>query len=114
MELTRAERAARIREETIAGVVARLFQMLVDIYGATELNSLEKVVGKREGQEVALTFLALNHTITFHLSKTRLVPHVGKSNKAVAEVILAMKREDLIPSFIKFIRTKNSLVGVIK
>ncbi len=114
MELTRAERAARIREETIAGVVARLFQMLVDIYGATELNSLEKVVGKREGQEVALTFLALNHTITFHLSKTRLVPHVGKSNKAVAEVILAMKREDLIPSFIKFIRTKNSLGGVIK
>ena len=114
MELTRAERASRIREETMAGTVARLFQMLVDIYGDIELNSLEKVVGKREGQEVALTFLVLDHTITFHLSKTRLVPHVGKSDKAVAEVILTMKKEDLIPSFIEFIRIKNSVGGVLK
>jgi len=114
MELTRAERASRIKEETIAGVVARLFQMLVDIYGAIELNSLEKVVGKREGQEVALTFQAYDTTITFHLSKTRLIPHVGKSNKAVAEVILTQKKEDLIPSFIDFIRTKNTLGGLVK
>ena len=114
MDLTRAERALRIREETVAGVVARLFQMLIDIYGAIELNNLETVVGKREGQEVALTFLALDHTITFHLSKTRLIPHVGKSNKAIAEVILTQKREELIPSFIDFIHTKNTLGGILK
>jgi len=114
MELTRAERAAQIRQQTIAGTVGRLFQMLVDIYGAIELNSLEKVVGKREGQEVALSFPALHTTITFHLSKTRLIPHSGKSDKAIAEVILNMKKEDLIPSFVEFIRIKNTFGGLFK
>ena len=88
--------------------------MLVDIYGEIGLNSLEKVVKKREGQEVELEFKALDTTVTFTLSKTRLTPRLGKSDKAVTTVILTMPREELIPGFIVFIRTKNSLLGLLK
>lgn len=87
--------------------------MLVDIYGEPELDSLRKVVGKREGQEVELYFKPIDVTVTFTLSKTRLIPHVGKSDKAVSTVILNMKKEDLIPSFIEFIRTKNTFFGLL-
>ncbi len=98
----------------MAGVVGRLFQMLVDIYGEIGLNSLEKVVKKREGQEVELEFEALNTTITFTLSKTRLTPRAGKSDKAVTTVILKVPREELLTSFNYFIRTKNNIFGLIK
>ena len=88
--------------------------MLVDIYGEIGLDSLEKVVKKREGQEVELVFEALDTTITFTLSKTRLTPRIGKSDKAVTTVTLAMPREDLIPDIVYFIRTKNNLFGLLK
>ncbi len=88
--------------------------MLVDIYGATELKSLERIVGKREGQEVELVFEALNSTITFNFSKSRLTPQMGKSDRAVTTVILSMKKEELLPSFNSFIRTKDNLWGMLK
>ncbi|MHA1291749.1 MAG: hypothetical protein ACTSQJ_03660 [Promethearchaeota archaeon] len=113
-ELTRTQRVEVLRNQTFAGVIGRLFQMLVDIYGDIELNSLKKIVKKREGQEVELEFQALNTTITFNLSKTRLTPHLGKSDKAVATVILTLKKEDLIPMFIEFIKTKENFLGILK
>jgi len=112
--ISKSERAELLKEEVFAGTVGRLFQMLVDIYGDLELNSLKKIVGKREGQEVNLEFQALNQTVAFSLSKSRLAPHIGKSDKAVATVILNMDKEDLIPSFVEFIRTKNNIVGLLK
>ena len=111
---SKSERATELRNEAMAGTVGRLFQMLVDIYGEPELESLEKVVKKREGQEVELNFKPLDVTVTFTLSRSRLIPHMGKSSKSVGEVILNMPREDLIPSFNEFIRTKNNLWGLLK
>lgn len=98
----------------MAGTVGRLFQMLVDIYGEPELDSLEKVVGKREGQEVELFFKPINQTVTFTLSKTRLIPHMGKSDKSMATVILDMPKDRLIPSFVELIRIKNNTFGLLK
>lgn len=98
----------------MAGTVGRLFQMLVDIYGEIGLNSLEKIVKKREGQEVELEFEALNTTITFTLSKTRLTPRAGKSDNAVTTIILKVPREELLTSFNYFIRTKNNIFGLLK
>ncbi len=108
------EKALQLRNETIAANVGRLFQMLVDIYGVSELHNLEKIVKKREGQVVNLDFKPLNTTVSFVLSKSRLSPHLGKSDKAAATVILNMKKEDLIPSFIDFIKTKDNFFGFLK
>ncbi|TFF98495.1 MAG: hypothetical protein EU540_07895, partial [Promethearchaeota archaeon] len=62
LDLTRAERAQKLRNQTIAATIGRLFQMSVDIFGL-DINSLDKV-GKREGQEVELYFEALDTSIT--------------------------------------------------
>jgi len=111
---SRNERALELRNQTIAANVGRLFQMLIDIYGVPELHNLENIVKKREGQVVNLEFKPLNATVSFVLSKSRLSPHLGKSDKAAATVILNMKKEDLIPSFIDFIKTKDNFFGFLK
>jgi len=112
LELDKSQRAIDLKNQTIAGTIARLFQMLVDIYGK-EIGSLEKIK-KREGQEVELVFKALNTTITLNLSKSQLTPHMRSSDKASATIILAMKREKLIPTIIDLIRTKNNFLGILK
>lgn len=112
MELSRTERALQLRNQTIAGNIIRLFQMLVDIYGG-DINSLDKVK-KREGQEVEIHFNALDTILTVSLSKTRLGANMGPSDKAVASVILTMKKEKIIPTINNLIRTKNNTMGLIK
>ncbi|TFG25437.1 MAG: hypothetical protein EU529_00980 [Promethearchaeota archaeon] len=110
--MTRAERAQKLRNQTIAATIGRLFQMSVDIFGL-DIKSLDKV-GKREGQEVELYFEALDTYITLTLSKSRLIPHMGPSDNSVATVILTSEKENLIPDIIKMMRMKNNLSGLMK
>jgi hypothetical protein len=111
-ELSRTERAIELRNQTIAGNISRLFQMLVDIYGK-DIRSLDKIK-KREGQEVELHFNALNTVITLNLSKTKLTPYMRSSDKAVASIYLTFKKEQLIPTIVELIRTKNNIRGILK
>lgn len=108
----RSERALKLRNETIAYTIARLFQMLVDIYG-TEIKSLDKIK-KWEGSDVELYFKALDTGLTLNLSKNRLTPYLKPSEKSVATVIMAMDRERIIPDIVDLIRTKNNFMGLIK
>jgi len=110
--ISREERAAELRDQTIAGNIGRLFQMLVDIYGK-DINSLEKVK-KREGQEVELHFQALDTIITMNLSKNKITPYLGSSDKAKAKLILTMNKEELVPTIVDLIRTKNNFLGLLK
>ena len=110
--MEREQKALELREQTIAGTIGRLFQMLVDIYG-TEIKSLDKIK-KREGQEVELFFKSLNKSVTMNLSKTVLKSYEGKSDKAVATITLAIPKEDLISTINDLIRTKNNFLGLLK
>lgn len=112
LDLTRAERAEKLRNQTIAATIGRLFQMSVDIFGI-DIKSLDKV-GKREGQEVELYFEALDTSITLTLSKSRLIPHMGASDNSVATVILTSEKDKLIPDIIKMMRIKNNFSGLMK
>ncbi len=74
-------------------VIANLFRMLVDIYGAPKAkDNLKKV----EGEEIMVSFKALGGSIVLKPHAGRVIAEVGESDSAIAKINVKVKEEQLL------------------
>jgi len=110
---TREKRAKALLKETRILNIARLANMLVDLFG---LEEAFENVGKRAGQEVELYIPSLDGYLTFQLvaEKKNFECRAEKANNPIATVILNVKREDVLKVVSNIIKSKANLFGLMK
>jgi hypothetical protein len=107
------ERAFQLLKETKLLNLARLANMLVDLFG---LEDGFEQVGKREGQEVEIFIPAFNGYLNFPLvsKKRHFECRAEHAKDPVATVVMNVKEEKVLKVFSEIIRSKANLFGLAK
>ena len=110
---SREKRATNLLKETRILNIARLANMLVDLFG---LEEGFKKVGNRAGEEVQLYIKSLDGYLTFPLvnKKENFECRAEKSADPIATVIINVKREDVLRLVSNIIKSKANLLGLLK
>ncbi|MFX0038559.1 MAG: hypothetical protein ACFFB9_16060 [Promethearchaeota archaeon] len=111
--LDRATKAKNLTKETKVLTIGRLAKMLVDLFGS---NEIFKAIGKRNGQEIEIYFMALDEYLTFVLTTERenFDCYADRAKNPVSKVIIAVKEDKILPIFSAIVRSKNNLFGLLK
>ncbi|TXT64854.1 MAG: hypothetical protein BAJALOKI3v1_160056 [Promethearchaeota archaeon] len=106
-------KAKNLLKETKLLNLARLANMLVDLFGLEE--GFEKI-GKREGQEVEIFIPAYDGYLNFPLvsKKRNFECRAERAKDPVATVIMNVKEEKVLKVFSNIIRSKANLFGLAK
>jgi hypothetical protein len=91
--------------------LAKLFLILYEIYSQEKTKDK---LGKREGQQVQVFFLAFDKHISFTLSKINLSVNVGPAEGAVATILFKMDKEEINSIISDIIKTKANIRGLLK
>jgi hypothetical protein len=110
---SRDKRATNLLKETRILNIARLANMLVDLFG---LEEGFKKVGNRAGEEVQLYITSLDGHLTFPLvnKKKNFECRAEKANNPVATVIINVKREYVLKLVSNIIKSKANVFGLFK
>jgi len=110
------ERAIRARDlvrETKLLNLARMANILIDLYG---LEDAFQRIGKREGQEIEMRFPSLEGAFNFTLvsSKENFECRIGRARDPVAIIIINVKAEKAIKIISEIIRLPDGIVSILK
>ncbi len=106
-------KAENLVRETKVLNIARLANLLVDLFG---LDEPFKKIGKWEGEEIEMYFVELDGYITFTLTSERknFDCRVEKANNPVARFIITVEEEKILSVFSNIIRSKSNIFGLMK
>jgi len=106
-------RAVNLVRETKILNIARLAQMLVDLFG---LDEPFKKIGKREGQEIEMYLPAIKGYITFILvsDRQKFDCRATRARDPVSKIIINVKEEDILRVLSEIIRSKSNFLSILK
>ncbi len=104
--------AEDVRYDAKVSSFARLFQLLTNIFGQKkDMQALAKI----EGAEILGHFPQLgDRYVTLKVANCHVLPFMGKSEHAVAEIAFNVPYEGIVPLLVDVIRTKANLAGLVK
>ena len=106
-------KAENLVRETKVLNIARLANLLVDLFG---LEEPFKKIGKWDGEEIEMYFKELDGYIIFTLTSERMNfdCRVEKANNPVARFIINVEEENIISALSSLIRAKSNIFGLMK
>ncbi len=106
-------RAKQLIEETKLLNLARMANILIDLFGQEEAF---KRVGEREGQEIEMAFPSLGGSFRFTLTSDRqkFNCRVGKPKSPKAIIIINVKKDNVIKTIGGIIKLPDSVVGLLR
>jgi len=116
--LSRTEISEEIKKQSLISNFGKLYLYLVETFGYP--RKTQKNIGKREGQEVQLNFMALKNkfnpsgAILVMLSKTKLNLQLGSSENAKALIKFQMDEDEILPTICEIIKMKANCWGLLK
>ncbi|MHA1299230.1 MAG: hypothetical protein ACTSO9_07345 [Candidatus Helarchaeota archaeon] len=93
------------------GVIANLFQMVIEIY--TDEKTLENL-DKINGKEIVLEFPALEGSVLFRIFDRKVVASVGDSDQAVSRIIVKADEDQIVNQFSSITTSDDSFRGLLR